>query len=109
MVVNHRPNFPFYTSNGYAVFLPDIHFEVGIPGYSATKSLVPGMQKLIDMGVAEIRPDTDGQVDPMAIFTGTTEESALRIERVRETMTRLPDLEADFVDLYYFKKWRQIL
>ena len=53
MVVNHRPNFPFYTSNGYAVFLPDIHFEIGTPGYSATKSLVPGMQKLIDMGVAD--------------------------------------------------------
>jgi len=53
MVVNHRPNFPFYSSNGYAVFLPDIHFEVGTPGFSATKSLVPGVQKLIDMGVAD--------------------------------------------------------
>ncbi|MCJ7582965.1 MAG: prolyl oligopeptidase family serine peptidase [Candidatus Aminicenantes bacterium] len=53
MAVNHRPNFPFYTSNGYAVFLPDIHFEIGTPGFSATKSLVPGVQKLIDMGVAD--------------------------------------------------------
>jgi dipeptidyl aminopeptidase/acylaminoacyl peptidase len=53
MVVNHRPNFPFYTSNGYAVFLPDIRFEVGHPGFAATKCLVPGVQKLIDMGVAD--------------------------------------------------------
>jgi dipeptidyl aminopeptidase/acylaminoacyl peptidase len=53
MAVNHRPNFPFYTSNGYAIFLPDIHFEIGTPGFSATKSLVPGVQKLIDMGVAD--------------------------------------------------------
>jgi len=53
MVVNHRPNFPYYTSNGYAVFLPDIHFEIGTPGFSATKSLVPGVQKLIDMGIAD--------------------------------------------------------
>ena len=53
MVVNHRPNFPFYTSNGYAVFLPDVWFDIGHPGYSSTKCLVPGVQKLIDMGVAD--------------------------------------------------------
>jgi dipeptidyl aminopeptidase/acylaminoacyl peptidase len=58
MVVNHRPNFPFYTSNGYAVFLPDVRFDVGYPGYSATKCLVPGVQKLIDMGIAD--PDGIG-------------------------------------------------
>ena len=58
MVVNHRPNFPFYTSNGYAVFLPDVWFDVGYPGYSATKCLVPGVQKLIDMGIAD--PDGIG-------------------------------------------------
>jgi dipeptidyl aminopeptidase/acylaminoacyl peptidase len=53
MVVNHRPNFPFYASNDYVVFLPDIKFDVGLPGYSATKCLVPGMQKIIDMGIAD--------------------------------------------------------
>jgi len=53
IVVNHRPCFPFYASNGYAVFLPDIRFEVGHPGFSATKCLVPGVQKLIDMGIAD--------------------------------------------------------
>jgi dipeptidyl aminopeptidase/acylaminoacyl peptidase len=53
MVVNHRPNFPFYTSNGYAVFLPDVRFDIGHPGYSATKCLVPGVQRLIDMGIAD--------------------------------------------------------
>jgi dipeptidyl aminopeptidase/acylaminoacyl peptidase len=52
-VVNHRPCFPFYASNGYAVFLPDIRFEVGLPGFSATKCLVPGIQKIIDIGVAD--------------------------------------------------------
>ena len=52
-VVNHRPCFAFYTSNGYAVFLPDVRFEAGQPGLSATKCLVPGVQKLIDMGVAD--------------------------------------------------------
>ncbi len=52
-VINHRPCFPLYTSNGYAIFLPDIRFEVGRPGFSATKCLVPGVQKLIDMGIAD--------------------------------------------------------
>ena len=52
-VTNHRPNFAQYTSDGYAVFLPDIWFDVPVPGYSATKNLVPGVQKLIEMGVAD--------------------------------------------------------
>ena len=53
IVINHRPCFPFYASHGYAVFLPDVRFDIGNPGYSATKCLVPGVQKLIDMGVAD--------------------------------------------------------
>jgi dipeptidyl aminopeptidase/acylaminoacyl peptidase len=53
VVLSHRPCFPFYASNGYAIFLPDIRFDVGNPGYSATKCLVPGVQKIIDMGVAD--------------------------------------------------------
>ncbi len=53
VVINHRPCYPYYASHGYAVFLPDIRFEVGRPGYSATECLVPGVQKIIDMGVAD--------------------------------------------------------
>lgn len=53
VAVNHRPCFPFYASNGYALFLPDIRFDIGNPGYSATKCLVPGVQKIIDMGIAD--------------------------------------------------------
>lgn len=52
-VVNHRPSFGVYTSAGYAVFLPDVVFDIGQPGYSATKCIVPGVQKLIDMGIAD--------------------------------------------------------
>ncbi len=53
IVINHRPCFPFYASNGYALFLPDVKFEIGRPGLSAVKCVVPGVQKLIDMGVAD--------------------------------------------------------
>ena len=53
VVINHRPCFPFYASNGYAVFLPDVRFEIGRPGFSTTKCIVPGVQKLIDLGVAD--------------------------------------------------------
>ncbi len=52
-VINHRPSFPMYASNGYAVFLPDIRFEIGRPGSSATRCLVPGVEKLVEMGVAD--------------------------------------------------------
>ncbi|MFP3942169.1 MAG: prolyl oligopeptidase family serine peptidase, partial [Thermoanaerobaculia bacterium] len=57
-VVNHRPSFPHYASHGYAIFLPDVRFEVGRPGLAATKALVSGVQKLIDTGVAD--PDAVG-------------------------------------------------
>ena len=51
--VNHRPSFPLYASDGYVVFLPDVRFEVGRPGFSSTKSVVPGVQHLIDIGLAD--------------------------------------------------------
>lgn len=51
--VNHRPNFAYYTSNGYAMFLPDIRFDIGTPGKSSVSALVPGVQKLVDMGIAD--------------------------------------------------------
>lgn len=48
-----RPVLPQYVSDGYVVFLPDVHFTVGYPGPSSAKSLVPGILKLIDMGIAD--------------------------------------------------------
>jgi len=53
MVVNHRPNFPFYASNEYIIFLPDVKYDVARPGYSAIKCIMPGIQKLIDLGWAD--------------------------------------------------------
>ncbi len=58
MVLNHRPNLPMYTSNGYAIFLPDIRFEIGHPGRSATQTMLNAAQALIDRGVAD--PDKIG-------------------------------------------------
>jgi dipeptidyl aminopeptidase/acylaminoacyl peptidase len=52
-VVNHRPSFAIYAGAGYAVFLPDVVFTVGHPGQSMVKCLVPAVQKLVDMGVAD--------------------------------------------------------
>ncbi len=55
---NHRPVFAQYVSDGYVVFLPDVRFEIGRPGFAATKSVVPGIQKLVDIGIAD--PDKLG-------------------------------------------------
>lgn len=52
-VINHRPGFPYYASHGYAIFLPDVRYDIGQPGYSATRSIVPGVQKLIEKGIAD--------------------------------------------------------
>jgi dipeptidyl aminopeptidase/acylaminoacyl peptidase len=53
MAINHRPNFAWYADNGYAIFLPDIHFEEQYPGQSSVKALTAGVQHLIDMGIAK--------------------------------------------------------
>ncbi|AZQ11287.1 Prolyl oligopeptidase family protein [Shewanella khirikhana] len=53
MRINHRPNFAWYADQGYAVFLPDIRFEIGYPGNSSVQALTSGVQKLIEMGIAD--------------------------------------------------------
>lgn len=55
---NHRPVFAQYVSDEYVVFLPDVRFEIGRPGFAATKSVVPGIQKLVELGIAD--PDKLG-------------------------------------------------
>jgi dipeptidyl aminopeptidase/acylaminoacyl peptidase len=42
-----------YVSNGYLVFEPDIHYEIGYPGPSAVKSIVPGVQMLVARGYVD--------------------------------------------------------
>jgi hypothetical protein len=42
-----------YASNGYLIFEPDIHYEVGYPGPSAVKSIIPGVQKLLERGYVD--------------------------------------------------------
>lgn len=58
MKVNHRPNFPYYVGQDYLVFLPDINFRTPEPGLSAVESLVPGIEKIVEMGIAD--PDAIG-------------------------------------------------
>ena len=55
MIINHRPNFAYYTSHGYGVFLPDVRFKIGEPGMSAVRCIVPGVQKLIDSGLVDAK------------------------------------------------------
>ncbi len=39
-------NVPYFVSNGYIVFIPDIYYTVGHPGQSAMKSIMPGVDML---------------------------------------------------------------
>jgi dienelactone hydrolase len=41
-------SFPYCVSNGYIVFVPDIHYDIGHPGQSAYNSVVSGAQHIID-------------------------------------------------------------
>jgi len=52
-LANHRFNASVYASNGYAVFKPDIVYDIGHPGMSSVKCILPGIQKIIEMGIAD--------------------------------------------------------
>lgn len=41
-----RLNISFFVSNGYLVFAPDIHYEIGYPGRSAEEYVNSGMEEL---------------------------------------------------------------
>jgi dipeptidyl aminopeptidase/acylaminoacyl peptidase len=47
---SHSINATFYVSNGYLVYMPDIVYTVGYPGASALKSVLPGIQAVVDKG-----------------------------------------------------------
>lgn len=50
---HHRPCFPLYSGDGYVMFLPDVNFKDGRPGFASINSIVPGVKKLIEMGIAD--------------------------------------------------------
>lgn len=41
-------NITYFTSNGYLVFVPDIHYQIGYPGKSAMDCIVPGVEMLCE-------------------------------------------------------------
>lgn len=41
-------NISYFVSNGYLVFVPDIHYIIGHPGQSALDCIVPGVKKLCE-------------------------------------------------------------
>ena len=43
-------NYPYFTSNGYVVFVPDIVYKTGEPGKSAYNCVVPGTEAMIQKG-----------------------------------------------------------
>jgi acetyl esterase/lipase len=43
-------NFSRYVSNGYVVLMPDIIYEVGYPGPSSLKCVIPAVEKILGLG-----------------------------------------------------------
>ncbi len=42
----------YFASNGYIVFMPDVHFTIGTPGQSCYDAVVSGTKYLIEQGIA---------------------------------------------------------
>ncbi|MBD3414834.1 MAG: prolyl oligopeptidase family serine peptidase [Candidatus Aminicenantes bacterium] len=51
-------NMPYYVSNGYVIWMPDIEYHTGYPGKDALKCVLPGIHMLIREGY--IDPDSIG-------------------------------------------------
>ena len=43
-------NYSYYTSRGYVIFNPDVHYRIGYPGESAFNCVIPGVTSLIEKG-----------------------------------------------------------
>ncbi len=43
-------NFTRYVSNGYVILMPDIIYEVGYPGPSSLKCVIPAVEKVLGLG-----------------------------------------------------------
>ena len=43
-------NPPYYVSNGYVLWMPDIEYDTGYPGQDALKCVLPGIQMLVREG-----------------------------------------------------------
>jgi dipeptidyl aminopeptidase/acylaminoacyl peptidase len=43
-------NYSFYTSRGYVIFNPDVHYKIGYPGESAYNCVIPGIETLLKKG-----------------------------------------------------------
>ena len=56
-------NYPFYVSRGYVVFVPDIHYTVGLPGESAYNYVCSGVEAVCDLypNIDRKRIGIDGQ------------------------------------------------
>jgi dipeptidyl aminopeptidase/acylaminoacyl peptidase/ssDNA-binding Zn-finger/Zn-ribbon topoisomerase 1 len=46
-------NFTRYISNGYIILMPDIVYEVGYPGQSTLKCVIPAVNEVLDMGFVD--------------------------------------------------------
>jgi len=46
-------NIPYFVSNGYLVFIPDIPYKIGYPGESAVSAIVPGVNSIVDRGYVD--------------------------------------------------------
>ncbi|WP_373399224.1 prolyl oligopeptidase family serine peptidase [Algoriphagus halophilus] len=46
-------NIPYFVSNEYVVFVPDIKYELGLPGPSAYNCIIPGVQTVVAKGFVD--------------------------------------------------------
>lgn len=46
-------NIPYFVSNDYVVFVPDIKYELGLPGPSAYDCIIPGVQSVVAKGFVD--------------------------------------------------------
>ena len=46
-------NIPYFVSNDYVVFVPDIKYDLGLPGPSAYNCIIPGVQSVVAKGFVD--------------------------------------------------------
>ncbi len=106
-------NQQFWTTRGYAVLLPDTPLRVGTPMLDLAKTLLPGVDKVVEMGIADperlgIWGSSYGGYSTLAVLAQTTRFKAAAVDAGFANMVSLYGWMAERSNEPTWQSWAEI-
>ena len=106
-------NQQFWTTRGYAVLLPDTPLRVGTPMLDLAKTLLPGVDKVVEMGIADperlgIWGSSYGGYSTLAVLVQTTRFKAAAVDAGFANLVSLYGWMAERSNEPIWQSWAEI-